>query len=694
MMLLSGLAIAQAINIGTVARRIQSWAMTFVTRTISTLRAIFLPLGSAKVILWLGIGLLLSVPAMAQAPVVSNVVAQQRPGTGLVDITYDLTAATATVAISLRVSSDGGATFAVPVSSLTGDLGTAVSVGKGKRITWNAGADWPEKWSDAMRFEVTADDGVIAPTIMTQPATQTIVSVSTATLTVTASGSSPLTYQWYQGAVGTTTTPVGTTVGTNSASFTTPTLSATTSYWVRVSNSAGSVNSTLTTISCSPTITTQPASQTIASGSTATLTVTASGSDPLTYQWYRGAVGTTTTPEGTNSASFTTPTLSATTSYWVRVSNSAGSVNSTLATISCSPTITTQPASQTIASGSTTTLTVTASGPSPLTYQWYRGAVGTTTTPVGTNSASFTTPTLSDTTSYWVRVSNSAGSVNSTLTTVETLALIPAGAFQMGRTSGDTGSNAPSVSVTVSAFYMGKNEVTKALWEDVHTWATANGYTDMGAGSGKATNHPVQWMFWWDVIKWCNARSEKEGLAPCYTIGGTVMKTGFTEPTVNWSANGYRLPTEAEWEKAARGGVSGKRFPWGTDTISYSQANYSPSTSYSYDLSGSVDSVGHPTYAAGSTPYTSPVGSFAANGYGLNDMAGNVSEWCWDWYGASTYVNGATDPRGAASGAGRVVRGGSWNGGASGCRAANRSNVAPTYPLNYVGFRVARSSAP
>jgi formylglycine-generating enzyme required for sulfatase activity len=270
---------------------------------------------------------------------------------------------------------------------------------------------------------------------------------------------------------------------------------------------------------------------------------------------------------------------------------------------------------------------------------------------------------------------------------------IPAGPFTMGRTSGDTDSNAPPVNVIVSQFYMGKYEVTKAEWDEVRTWAISNGYTDLGAGAGKAYNHPVQAVSWWDVIKWCNSRSEKEGLTPCYTVSGAVMKTGTTAPTVNWSANGYRLPTEAEWEKAARGGVSGKRFPWGTNTISHSQANYDASTSYSYDSSGSVNNY-HPTYNDATTPYTSPVGSFAVNSYGLHDMAGNVSEWCWDWYWLFSYVNGATDPRGAASGTDRVIRGGSWNNDAGNCRAANRDIMTPLAAGNRRGFRVARSSVP
>jgi hypothetical protein len=256
------------------------------------------------------------------------------------------------------------------------------------------------------------------PAIVAQPASIAITSGETTTLSITATGVEPMTYQWYEGKAGTITKPVG----TNSATFTTPALTATTSYWVRVSNSAGSVNSALATVTVAvaPSINVQPASVSILSGSTATLTVATSGTAPLTYQWYQGAVGNTTMPVGTNAFTFITPALTETTSFWVRVSNSVGSVDSAPATvtIAVAPTIDAQPSSMSMIIGSTATLTVAANGTAPLTYQWYQGAVGTTTTPVGTNSASYTTPFLTATTSYWVRVSNIAGSVDSGLAIV------------------------------------------------------------------------------------------------------------------------------------------------------------------------------------------------------------------------------------------------------------------------------------
>jgi formylglycine-generating enzyme required for sulfatase activity len=145
--------------------------------------------------------------------------------------------------------------------------------------------------------------------------------------------------------------------------------------------------------------------------------------------------------------------------------------------------------------------------------------------------------------------------------------LIPGGEFTMGRTSGDTDTNTPPVAVMVSSFYMQKTETTKAQWDEVRAWGLANGYTDLPEGGGKASNHPVHTVSWWDAVKWCNARSEMENLTLCYTVGGLVMKTGTTLPDAYWIVDGCRLTKEAECEKATRGGIEGKRFPWRTDAM-------------------------------------------------------------------------------------------------------------------------------
>jgi hypothetical protein len=333
-------------------------------------------------------------PALAADPVVSNLSAAQRPGTKLVDITYDVTADTPTVKVTLEISSDGGATYSVPVTAVSGAVGNSVSVGIRKTITWNAGRDWDGKYSPQKRFRVVADDLQLPP--------------------------------------------------------------------------------------------------------------------------IEGFSGVT-----------------------------PGSL----------------PASS------------------------------------------------------W------AGAQN------------------------------------VDAFYMGKTEVTWAEFQTVRTWAAANGYDIGSVGASSGPNRPVTDVSWYQTLKWCNARSEREGLRPVYKAGTAVYRTGNSLPTVDPAANGYRLPSEKEWEFAARGGVK----------------------TNSYEYSGSNDLNAVAWYSSNSSGSTQDVATKLANELGLSDMSGNVWEWCFD-----------------ASGAVRVLRGGSWSDNADNCRVAYRRNVSsfPAFTGNGIGFRIVRSSVP
>jgi formylglycine-generating enzyme required for sulfatase activity len=269
------------------------------------------------------------------------------------------------------------------------------------------------------------------------------------------------------------------------------------------------------------------------------------------------------------------------------------------------------------------------------------------------------------------------------------MAYIPAGSFTMGDTLDNEGDAIPT-NVTVSDFYMDVDLVTSNQWRSVYNWAVTNGYGFVNAGAGRATNQPVQTVDWYDAVKWCNARSQMEGLTPVYytDAGMTQIYTNgeVAITNVNWSANGFRLPTEAEWEKAARGGLSGQRFPWG-DTISESQANYLGSVG-GYDLGPSGYNTNFDT---GAQPYTSPVGYFAPNGYGLYDMAGNIFEWCWDWYGTPYGQPTTNNPTGPGTGTYRVIRGGYWNGPAAHARCAYRTDLNNPFNANdAIGFRCVR----
>jgi formylglycine-generating enzyme required for sulfatase activity len=272
-------------------------------------------------------------------------------------------------------------------------------------------------------------------------------------------------------------------------------------------------------------------------------------------------------------------------------------------------------------------------------------------------------------------------------------ALIPEGSFQMGDALGDGAPDElPMHRVTLSAYMMEKKLVTKGNWDEVYAWAVAHGYNFSGEGDGNGPSQPVHTVSWFDVVKWCNARSEREGLKPCYYTDSshhTVYHTGdlnLANDAVDWTAIGYRLPTEAEWEKAARGGLSGRRYPWG-DTISHSQANY-----YSGYCTGDISSrrEDHPRYDDGMRANTTTAGSFVANGYGLYDMAGNLREWCWDRYGAYGGQS-AHDPAGPFSTRSiRILRSGSWIDPAPFCRVAFRDCIDPFSGRSFIGFRCVR----
>lgn len=263
---------------------------------------------------------------------------------------------------------------------------------------------------------------------------------------------------------------------------------------------------------------------------------------------------------------------------------------------------------------------------------------------------------------------------------------VPEGSFEMGDhfAEGDS-DELPVRTVYLSTFSMGETEVTWAQWQSVREWAVDNGYSFDSAGEGKANNHPVQKVNWSSAVLWCNAASEKEQLDPVYVNreDGSVFRGGSSDGIIiDYSRNGYRLPNEAEWEKAARGGLVGKRFPWG-DFINHSNANYYAYPSEIWDTTNEYEYGFHRSFV-GTQPYTSPVKSFAANGFGLYDMVGNVAEWCNDDFDAD--------------GSQKVFRGVGWKpwryprgDNLLTPRVSDRDGTTYGFALTVIGFRICRN---
>jgi len=262
--------------------------------------------------------------------------------------------------------------------------------------------------------------------------------------------------------------------------------------------------------------------------------------------------------------------------------------------------------------------------------------------------------------------------------------VVEGGTFQMGDHFAEGNSNElPVHTVTVSDFYMGKYEVTQAEWS---AYMPAENWSSYGTGD----NYPAYDVSWYKIIKYCNLRSMAEGLNPVYTINSSTNPADWgAVPTssnatwdaaiCNWSANGYRLPSEAEWEYASRGGLHNN------DNLRYSGCNLE------------TDLTNYAWYDANYSPSGSkPVGTKLPNQLGLYDMSGNLWEWCWDWYGSTYYQTcydqgTVTNPYGPTTGSYRVVRGGSWGYAAYYCRVAYRIYVYPNGSSGLMGFRLSRT---
>ena len=258
----------------------------------------------------------------------------------------------------------------------------------------------------------------------------------------------------------------------------------------------------------------------------------------------------------------------------------------------------------------------------------------------------------------------------------ESFVLIKGGTFQMGSPESEAWRSADETqhSVTVSDFYMSKFELTQKEYEEI---------TGSNPSNFSGENLPVENISWLDAVAYCNERSERENLTPAYTIDGQ---------NVSWdrSADGYRLPTEAEWEYACRAGTTTPFYM--ENSPSAEEANYYGH--YPYEIEDNYFSQGNLQVQPGEyRQTTAQVGSFSENPYGLYDMHGNVGEWVWDYYGEYP-AEEQTDPVGPTSGTLRVYRGGGWNDFAKNMRSAYRATLEQNKGSFNIGIRLVRNAAP
>jgi formylglycine-generating enzyme required for sulfatase activity len=321
------------------------------------------------------------------------------------------------------------------------------------------------------------------------------------------------------------------------------------------------------------------------------------------------------------------------------------------------------------------------------------GKIGTDTVTVSAGTAAFANASVGHgktvTFSGWSLTGADAGnyslsaqpaSVTAYISYID-VAQIPAGTFTMGSPAGEPNrysDEGPQHSVTLSGFYMGKYQVTQEQYQIVMGSNPSNFKSAVAGESGTPGKLPVETVSWYDALVFCNKLSMMEGLSPAYSISGSTDPAAWgTVPTssnTTWNAvvivsgsNGYRLPTEAQWEYACRAG-----------------------TTTAYNTGAAIsDYTG--CYTSNSGSKTHQVGLKSANYWGLYDMHGNVWEWCWDWYGENYYSSSpANNPMGASSGASRVRRGGSWDSSAENLRSAYRVNSYPHIRGGSIGFRLVR----